>query len=335
LQFKRAKRLSKIKKHYKMDCVISFLTNANIINALSKVVGTSTVFSIRNFSVLEKDLSFLSKIEDTVIKKQYKKADMIIPVSFELANNLKKEDKIPDEKIKVIYNPYNIAEIKDLASQKIIDKDHDVFFNKGSVFITVGRLSYQKAHWHLVKALSLIPKELNAKLVIIGEGEKRINLEKLISQLNLKDKVLLVGYQKNPFQYIARSYAFVLSSLFEGFPNALVEAMAIGCAVIAADCKSGPKEILYEKMNLHNIVNNMEYADYGIMVPNLEMEENWSYSNITYGEQILAKAMEKLIIDVDLKENYIKNGNKCAKKFSYKLCLEQYSEVIEKCIMNN
>lgn len=329
LPFRRAKRLKKIKQTHKMEVVISFLTNANIVNALSITQNTSTILSVRNFSELEKNQSNLSKVKDIIMKLLYQRADCVVPVSLALEKSLIENYNIPRHKIKTIYNPYDIDEINALSKTTIESIEHKHFLNTGKVFITVGRLTYQKGHWHLLKAFSMLPDDCQAKLLIIGTGENQSKIERLIKTLNIEGKVLLAGYQKNPFQYISKCYAYVLTSLFEGFPNAMVEAMACQCPVIAADCKSGPREILFEGGDLNKEIKQIECADYGILVPKLSMEDNWSEELENDSDRLLSKAMKMMIDNEALRNELGKKGQKRARLFNYQVCLERYIKGIE------
>jgi len=146
--------------------------------------------------------------------------------------------------------------------------------------------------------------------------------------LGNSNSVLITGYQENPFKFISRSDVYVLSSLFEGFPNAMVEAMACGCPVIATDCKSGPKEILYENANLDNISTSIEKADYGLLVPPLDSKENWDSSMTHNTEEILANAMLMYINDKKLCESYALKAAARSKVFSYERCKREFEGVI-------
>jgi glycosyltransferase involved in cell wall biosynthesis len=150
---------------------------------------------------------------------------------------------IKSKKIVVVNNPYDVDKIASLSEQEP-DEDRQSFFRDGKVIVTVGRLTYQKGQDLLIEAVAGLPPEMNVKLAIIGEGELESKLKNMVKKANLSDRVLFMGWQKNPFKYIKAGSLFVLPSRWEGFPNALVEAMACGSPVVAANCPSGPAEIL-------------------------------------------------------------------------------------------
>src|SRR5690606_7355967 len=112
------------------------------------------------------------------------------------------------------------------------------------IILGVGRLSAQKDFPTLLRAFSRVRTLRPARLAILGEGPARTELEELARQLDCEDDVLLPGFQNNPFSWMTSSRVFVLSSLWEGLPGALVQAMACGVPVISTDCNSGPAEIL-------------------------------------------------------------------------------------------
>jgi glycosyltransferase involved in cell wall biosynthesis len=112
------------------------------------------------------------------------------------------------------------------------------------VVLGAGNLITAKDFVNLVRAFARVRVEHSARLVILGEGEQRSNLERWARDLGIAADVDLPGYKPNPFAFMARADVFALTSRFEGFGNVLVEALACGCPVVSTDCRSGPAEIL-------------------------------------------------------------------------------------------
>lgn len=220
--------LRKIKKQYNINVVISFLDAPNLVNILSNTNDCKTYISIRNFTAYENCTSLLKKTHNIGIKFLYNKADIIIPVTKTIADSYEKEFGIDKEKMRVIYNPYNINEIRNLSKSNL-KETYENFINKGKTFITVGRQMHQKGFWHLIKAFKLVNDlHSDSKLIIVGNGYDNGKVQQLVNKFNLKESVLLTGQQKNPLKFINNCDVYVLTSLFEGFPNALVEAMSCG-----------------------------------------------------------------------------------------------------------
>ncbi|MBX3538620.1 MAG: glycosyltransferase [Chelatococcus sp.] len=110
--------------------------------------------------------------------------------------------------------------------------------------VTMGRLSAEKGHRDLIHAMALMPQDINWQLFIVGEGRERPHLERLAARLGLGDRITFAGYAHDPFAWFQRAELAVSSSLYEGFGNSLVEALACGTPVVATDCPYGPREIL-------------------------------------------------------------------------------------------
>ena len=125
------------------------------------------------------------------------------------------------------------------------------------------------------------------------------------------------------------SSIYVLTSIFEGFPNSMVEGLACGLPVIAADCKSGPREILCEEPNIKYVAKDIESVSYGIIVPPLDKRENWNYNYFDESDKTLAKAMLNLMGDDDLREILSKKARYRAKEFNFDLCKDKYKEIIK------
>ena len=164
-------------------------------------------------------------------------ADKIIVNSYEFKKQFKSKFNLD---VVCIYNPLNKNEI--LKKSKI---KHNIKFDKKKLnIINVGRFTDQKDQITLLKAVNLIKNKINFRLLIVGEGVEKDNLINFIKENNLIEKVSLINFQKNPFNLIKSSDLFTLSSIYEGLPNVLLEALTLKKFVISTMCPAGPKEIL-------------------------------------------------------------------------------------------
>jgi len=168
--------------------------------------------------------------------------DGLIAPSQGVADDMAEVLRLPRERIAVIPNPVASDELAARAAEPC---GHPWLCGGGKpVLLAVGRLTRQKGFDTLLTAFASVRREVPARLVILGEGDSRATLETLREELGLADAVDLPGFTPNPYPHMARASLFVLSSRWEGFPNALVEAMALGTPVVATECPSGPREIL-------------------------------------------------------------------------------------------
>jgi len=180
-----------------------------------------------------------SSIKQLIFKFFFKKTDLVIVNSFEFKKQM---DKAYAIKSKVILNPFDFNYIK----KKSLENIKNNFFKKNSLkLINVGRLVDQKDQITILKAVKLVlKKKKNIQLTIVGKGEKKNELNNFIFRNKLQKNIKLIGYQKNPFRYIYSSDVFILSSKYEGLPNALIESIILKKSVISSDCPTGPREIL-------------------------------------------------------------------------------------------
>ena len=308
--------------------MISFLDSPNFVNILSRNKNCKTIISVRNYSKLENGNTLLGKLTNIGIKLLYNKADKIVSVSKLIANNLIEQYGIDKDKVVTIYNPYDIDNIQNLANE-LIEPEFAKFMSSGNIIISVGRQMYQKGFWHLIKAFKKV-HDINpqSKLIIVGRAEQSGLVKNLVNELNLNKSILLIGYHKNPFKFIKRSNVYVLSSMFEGFPNAMVESMACGCTVIAADCKSGPREILYKKSDINKVAKDIEFADYGVLIPPLNEEENWDANIIDDCEKKLCEAILKVLNNEECQAKFAVKATDRVRDFDYESCKNAFIKII-------
>lgn len=183
-----------------------------------------------------------AKLVPYLMKFFYPRANAVAGVSAGVARDLEDTLGLKQKSVEVLNNP---IVNQDLIEKRAGDLDHPWFVpGEPPVFLAVGRLNPQKDFPNLLRAFAQVRQETEARLIILGEGDDREQLEKLVTDLDIERDVLLPGFVKNPYAYMSRASCFVLSSRGEGLPTVLIESMACGCPVVATNCPSGPDEIL-------------------------------------------------------------------------------------------
>lgn len=230
-------------------CLLSTLTSVNLIALLAHTLARSDARLVlreaNTPSVVGRNaLRPKDRLIPILAKRAYPHADTIVAVSRGVAEDMLEHWGVPGDKIAVIYNPLIGPELKALAAEPAMhpwlsESEHPIV-------LAVGRLTRQKNYPLLLAAFANLIKEGPARLIILGEGEERPELELLVQQLGLGESVAMPGFESNPFAYMARASALALSSSWEGLPGVLIQALACGCPVVSTDCPSGPREILDE-----------------------------------------------------------------------------------------
>lgn len=168
----------------------------------------------------------------------YRLADVRVSVSEGAARDLAALTGLLRDRFEVIYNP--ISPPGEIRSTPAVE---ELWGGAGARIITVGSLKPQKNHALLLRAFACLERK-DARLMILGEGPLRGDLERLAAELGIADHVILPGFALDPWPYYASASLFVLSSDYEGFANVVLEALAVGLPVVSTDCQSGPAEIL-------------------------------------------------------------------------------------------
>ena len=200
--------------------------------------------------------------------------------------------------------------------------------NQGYIVMNIGRLTYQKGQDKLIRAFKKVVKEVkNAKLLIFGKGELKEELQELIKSLELENNVILAGFYDNPYKFLKKANIFAFSSMFEGLGNILLEAMACRVPIISTGCPYGPREIIAPNSDLESHAENIEEAEYGILVPVLHNDKN--KDKLTKQEEIIANAIIKLLKDNKKRKEYAEKSAERIKFFTMEKNKKEWEDLIE------
>src|ERR1043166_6358753 len=242
--------LRRVIEQERPDVVVSVIDLANIANVLA-VRGVATppkvVLGVQTPPSIAYGQSWhpVSNLILRLMPKLYPRADRIVALSNGVAADLVSLASGAPESINVIHNAGVEADVLEKLQGKLAADE----LPDSRLIVACGRLKALKGFDYLIDALVEVRKTLPASLWIVGEGEERAALEKKVRRLGLENFVRLLCLQDNPFKYMAAADVFVLSSLFEGFGNVIVEAMACGVPVVATACPYGPQEIISDGHN--------------------------------------------------------------------------------------
>ena len=298
------------KQSNKSDISLSFMNRPNYVNIIAKIFGMRSRIIVSERTAPSQEYStngIKDQVSKYLIRYLYPKADVIIANARGMEMDLIDNFGIK-QNMKVINNPLDVDKI--LKKQK---EPIDIELKKFS-FITVGRFFKQKNHKLLIEAMDI----MDANLYIIGDGELREEIETQIRELNLQDRVFLLGRKINPYKYLSKADCFVFSSDYEGFPNVLLEALVCGLPIISTDCQSGPREILAPDTDVgFKLKEGIEIAKYGILTP---VED----------KAHLQKAMHLIISNKRLRASYREKAWSRAKSFDKQIIVNEFIDILKK-----
>jgi len=296
-------KVSRLYRRLKPDVVLSALTYTNVICVLSKIfAGTRLRLILSEHGMPSFPLSQTKNPVTILFLKWvprwvYNRADKIVCVSKNSADEVNKIFKVPAAKIEVIYNPIDIENITALCKENI---EHPWFAQNTPIIVSAGRLIDIKGYPCLIRSFKQILTSYPSKLVILGQGEKEESLKHLAFELGIDESVAFLGFQNNPFKYMARSNVFVLASLTEAFPMVVLEAMACGVPVVSTS-SPGSGEIITNRIN-------------GLLVPVAD-------------EKALSEAIALLLTDKTLANNLAQSGKKRVNDFYFTQIIKKYEEL--------
>lgn len=294
-------RLLFLLRESRPEIVISYFLYCNACVVIAKIlsmVSLVSVFSIRVSPWHGQKHEKFGWLRMCVLKWLYTKADRLLVNANDMKNELIHRFELTNEIISIIPNSIDFEHIQ-------LQSEHNIthsFFGAKPIIISAGRLVHQKGFDTLFKAVALLKDSIAFKLIILGDGPKKVALQKLAVVLGINELVSMVGFQKNPYAWMSKSDVFVLPSRWEGLPNALMDAMACGLAVVACDCPTGPRDLIKNGEN-------------GYLTP-VENVEN------------LATVIKKLLEDASLRERLGQCARESVQKYSVENIGRQFESLL-------
>jgi glycosyltransferase involved in cell wall biosynthesis len=230
------------------DAALSTLVHMNVAAVLARAMArTRTRLVLREANRIREDSRAeprpLIRLAYRLLPSVYSRADHVIAVSDDVAREVRELTSLPDEHISTINNP--VLSPGDLAAIAASDPPpHAWLSGDVPVVLSVGRLAPQKDQATLLTAFARLRQQRSVRLVILGEGELRGALEARAQELGITASVMFAGFSAEPFAWMKHAAVLAHTSLWEGSPNVIVEAMACGLPIVATDCPGGPRRIL-------------------------------------------------------------------------------------------
>ena len=286
-----------IKFYFKNKNILVFSFQANIYCLILSKIFNFDVIIRSNSSPTGWSQGFFKNI---VFKIFFKFAKSIIVNSFEFKKLLDKKFNINST---VIYNPLNKEEVIKKSKEQI---GKNFFNGKSNInFINIARFTDQKDQLTMLNALNNLKNKINFELLIMGYGVNKNILQNFIKKNNLKKKIKIIGFQKNPYKFLSKADILISSSIYEGLPNVLIESLALKKFVISSDCPTGPREIL-------------KNGKYGYLFKTKSVED-------------LSKKILKFVKTSNKSKNLIKNrAYDSLSRFDFKKNSDKYFKLISK-----
>lgn len=299
--------VGRLVRAFDADITVSFLTRANLATGVAMLRwGRPCVISERTSTPAHLGSKLRQWVTKLLMRVVYPRAASVIAVSAGVAAKLSRDIGVTAKRIEVIPNPVDIEALEHAAQEACKIEVG------GEYIIAVGRLVKVKNFDLLIRAFATA--DLPCKLVVAGDGPERDALSLLASGLGIADRVTMVGWLPNPYPALRGASLFALSSDVEGFPNALVEALALGVPVVATNCPDGPAEILARR-NVDS-VSGLTIAEAGVLTPVGDLE--------SYAEAL------RLAFKPEVRERLAQAGRARAKDFSAEFAAAAYWRIIER-----
>ncbi|WP_419827848.1 glycosyltransferase [Sphingomonas sp.] len=299
-------QVERLARRWKPDLSLSFLTRANIATTIASLLHRHPgIISERANTTGHFKPGPSGRVAKGLIRATYPRAARVVAPSAGIAEDLADAFGVAERRIVTIANPVDAARIRALAREPATPPV------AGRYAVAVARLAPSKNVGLLVDALAASGSDLS--LVILGQGPERARIEARVAGHGLSDRVVMPGFVANPYPIVAGAACYLSASNGEGFPNGLVEALALGVPAAMANCASGPSEILADMRRQD--VPGLHEGRYGILVPPNDVDA-------------MARAIA-MVSEPARAETLAAAGPSRADEYSVKAATDRYWQVIE------
>jgi glycosyltransferase involved in cell wall biosynthesis len=300
-----SRAIADIVKRERVDCIVGIMHTGSLHVSAARDIFRLKVYPIGTIegnisAFFEKAGRKLTFIERLLLWYLLRRPSVIVVPSKGVKDDLEKNFGTDGRKIEVIYNAVEINHVRKLAEEKL----DDGAAYRGKTIVTACRLNAQKDFSTLLRAFKEVRDKMEARLIIVGDGELRDEIIRNARDLGIENNVIITGFQKNPFPFFKRGDVFVLSSFFEGLPTVVVEALALGVPVVSSDCQSGPGEIIQNGVN-------------GFLVPVQDYHG-------------MADAIIRILTDEKIRNEFVLRGKQRAEFFNAQTMSEDFGKLISR-----
>jgi len=289
-------------RRLKPNVVLSFLDTPNLVSGIA-LLGTRIplVLSVRaDHRSAVRD--FHQKLKERLLYFGLRRCHAVIAVSEQLAQYMREDFPVAREKLVAIHNGLDLERLRSDAEKPLTPAEEALF--SAPTVLAIGRLDAQKDYPTLFRAFAALGGgQREARLLILGTGQDEAALKSLAQTLGIRERVHLLGYVEQPARFLRRATLYVMSSLYEGYPNALAEAMFVNGCCVSTDCPTGPSEIIDSGVN-------------GLLVA-------------TGDSQALASAMGRLLSDSALAAQFRLRAREAMSKRTVAKMVAEYLTVLE------
>jgi len=318
--------IARVVRAHSITHSIAFGDMANLFSSLSfsREFKVASIHALKSVELASGGV--LNRFFRLAYRTSYRRFDRVVCISKAIRKDLLEKCGYGfANNLDVVYNPHDVVAVTEAATEALVQDEAALFSDRAVVFL--GRLTGQKALWHLIRAFKVVlSRGVQARLIFIGDGDLSMTgyLRSLVDGYGMTAQVTFLGRRSNPYKYLAQANVLALSSHYEGTPNVIVEAIALGVPVVSSNCTDG----VFELMSMREMVGFSMPLDVeaGIITPLLSgsREEITHRTPFMSAELALADALASVLEDPRYRASVLQHRLQLLEKFDLTKSAEAY-----------